>query len=374
VVLEPITPPAGTPAGTELLERIRAAEENLASCFIAGDYDGFVALFTPQALASELGIIDPQGTPAHAASYALLREEIISVVDAQTHADGRVSAAVVFAFAGERMRARDIFVETDGWLLLDQIVELPLVPATLAAPAPLDEPMLQNLIILGFPPGEPPGIVSVGTLGGTIGMQPGGTIALVLGVFDYEICGTGQRCFVPVEVGATWSITPTEGAEIDPTTGLLTIDPATASGSLFTARADPNGEQHAVETEVHVSTPEGNPLAGWWREEAQLTCGSGEVIAPELPIAELVFAPDGTFAVTWIPFESYVDYWGTYTFDLTRGTLDVRVTGGNTIPPDVDGQGHFTLDAAGRLILTDLWLGSPRAKSGSPQCGHQFVH
>jgi hypothetical protein len=32
---------------------------------------------------------------------------------------------------------------------------------------------------------------------------------------------------------------------------------------------------------------------------------------PELPIQELVFAADSTFAVTWFPFESYVDYWGT---------------------------------------------------------------
>ena len=80
------------------------AEENLARCFNAGDALAFIALFTPKALLSELGMSDPQATPAHYASYLILREQILSVSDAQTHADGRVSAEVVFAFEGQRMR------------------------------------------------------------------------------------------------------------------------------------------------------------------------------------------------------------------------------------------------------------------------------
>jgi hypothetical protein len=76
--------------------------------------------------------------------------------------------------------------------------------------------------------------------------------------------------------------------------------------------------------------------------------------------------------VTWVPFESYKDYWGTYTFDLAQGTLELTITGGNTIPEDVDGEGRFARDATGALILTDLWLGTPSLERDPPNCGHRF--
>lgn len=369
--LAPRTPPAGAPAGTALLERIRGAEETLARCFNAGDYLAFAALLTPKALLAELGLSDPRATPTHSASFVILREVLVSVSDAQTHADGRVSADVVFAFEGRRMRARDLFVDREGWLLLDEVIELPLGTAPAATPVPLDAAMVEALSIMGFPPGEEPSIVM--TEGAGIPVQPGWTTDLVLGVFDYEVCGTGFRCFVPVAASATWSITPADGARIDPATGILSIDPTTPSGSVFTVRAEVEGGRHVVETQVHVYTSEANPLIGFWREEAQLSCGNGAEVAPARPIEELVFNSDGTFAVTWTPFESYQDYWGTYAFDLSQGTLELAVTGGNTIPPDVDGHGEFSVDAAGRLILTELWLGTPSLESGPPNCGHRFV-
>jgi hypothetical protein len=365
------TPPAGTPAGEALLERIRVAEENLARCFTAGDSLAFTTLFTPKALLTVLGLSDPKATPAHSASFLVLREVVVSVSDAQTHADGRISADVVFAFEGQRMRVRDIFVETDGWLLLDEVIELPLGTTLAATPAPVDAAMLEALSIMGFPPGEDPSIVM--TEGAGIPLQPGRKTDLVLGVFDYEVCGVGFRCFVPVAASATWSITPADAAHIDPATGILTIDPGTPSGSVFTVRADVESGRHIVETQVHVYTPEANPLIGFWREEAQLACDSGAEVVPEEAIEELIFFADGTFSVTWFPFESYKDYWGTYTFDLAQGALELTVTGGNTIPLDVDGEGRVAVEATGRLILTELWLGTPSMGSGPPNCGHRFV-
>jgi hypothetical protein len=369
--LPQITPPPGTPAGTAVLDRIRIVEENLSRCFNAGDGRAFIALFTPKALLAELGLSNPQATPAYSASYLILREQIFSVSDAETHADGRLSAEVVFAFEGQRMRARDIFVEQDGWLLLDETIELGLEPARRATPAPLDETMLQALGITGFAPESEPGIVSVDALGDAIDLQPGDTTKLVLGVFDYEICGIGFRCFVPVAANAIWSVTPTEGARIDPATGILSIDAATASGSVFTVRAEIESGRHVVETRVKIFTPETNPLIGYWREVAQLACDTGAEVAPAKAIAELIFDPDGSFAVTWVPFESYKDYWGTYTFDLSQGTLELTITGGNTVPPDVDGEGRFMVDATG-LVLSDLWLGTPSLELGPPNCGHRF--
>ncbi len=245
--------------------------------------------------------------------------------------------------------------------------------ATPVTPEPLDEATLQGLAIHGFAIDQEPDVINLGTLGATIGLSPGGAIALVLGVFDYEICGAGIRCFVPVPALATWSVSPTDGALIDPATGVLTIDPATPSGSLFTVRADIESGRHVVEAEVHVYTLEANPLIGYWLEEVQLACGSGAEIVPELPIEELVFAADGTFAVTWMPFESYVDYWGTYSFDLAQGTLDLVATGGNYVPPDIDGHGRVALDEAGRLVLTEIWLGTSHSPGTEPHCGHRFV-
>jgi hypothetical protein len=365
------TPPPGTPADTAVLERIRIAEENLASCFVAGDSLGFIALLTPKARLTELGLSDPRATPAHSASFLIVREQLLSVTDAQMHADGRVSADIVIAFEGQRMRARDIFVETDGRLLLDEVIALPLESAPAATPVPVDVAMLEALTIMGFPPEEEPSIVM--TLGSGIPMQPGDATKLVLGVFDYEVCGTGFRCFVPAAINATWSVTPTDGARLDPTTGVLTIDPGTPSGSIFTVRAAVEGGRHVVETQVTIFTPEANPLIGIWREEAQLACDDGTEVVPAKAIEELIFFADGTFAVTWDPFESYQDYWGTYTFDLSKGTLELTVTGGNIIPPDVDGKGEFAVDASGRLILSDLWLGASRLESGPPNCGHRFA-
>lgn len=264
-------------------------------------------------------------------------------------------------FEGDQLRAREAFVEQ------------PLAMAMPGTPEPLDDASLQYLSILDFGVGTEPGVTSVSTLGAAIGLAPGGAVVLVLGVYDYEVCGIGVRCFVPAPVSAAWSVTPDDGARIDPATGLLTIGVTTTSGSTFTVSADIEGGRHVVTTEVYVYTPEGNPLVGYWREEAQLACDGGMEVIPELFIEELVFAADGSFAVTWTPFESYVDYWGTYTFDLAQGTLDLKVSGGNEIPPDVDGHGRLAVDTAGRLVLTDLWLGTPRSRDTPPHCGHRFI-
>jgi hypothetical protein len=205
-------------------------------------------------------------------------------------------------------------------------------------------------------------------------MQPGDTLVLALGTLDHESCGPiGFACFIPVPVRATWSLSPPGAGHIDAATGELTIDSATAPGTILTARADVADGRREVERRIHVWTPEANPLVGVWREEAQLACGDSAEAAPELPIQELVFAPDGTFTVTWMPFESYRDYWGTYAFDLDDGTLLLTVTGGNTIPSDVDGEGRFALDASGRLVLSALWLGTPPVDGAPVRCGHVFV-
>jgi hypothetical protein len=201
----------------------------------------------------------------------------------------------------------------------------------------------------------------------TVEMQPGQTGTFILGVV--ECC----YFFEPVEACAAWSVRPNEGVNIDPLTGVFAVDTITPSGSVFTVSADVENGRRVVSIQVHVFTPDANPLVGIWREEIQFACGTEEEVVPEQPIGELRFGADGTFGVTWMPFEIYVDYWGTYAHDSERGTLDLDITGGNFVPDDLDGNGRFSFDEQGRLILSDAWLGNPHGGTGPANCGHRFI-
>jgi hypothetical protein len=130
----PGTAPAGTPAGAELLERIRAAEENLAACLTAGDYRAHAALVTPRYRQAFFGTADLAVMAAQLEAAGPFAVEIVSVADAQEHADGRISAAVVYRLQGEEHHTRDFYVEAGGWLLLDE--EAPLPAGAEATPAP----------------------------------------------------------------------------------------------------------------------------------------------------------------------------------------------------------------------------------------------
>jgi len=201
----------------------------------------------------------------------------------------------------------------------------------------------------------------------TVEMQPGEMHAFSLGLV--ECCYFFER----VGACATWSVDPAEGASIDSHTGVFDLDATTPSGTVFTVSADVQNGRRVVSIEVHVFTPDANPLVGIWSEEAQFACDTGEEVVPEQRIGELRFRADGTFGVTWIPFEVYVDYWGTYDYDLGQGTVDLDITGGNYTPDDVDDSGLFSFDEQGRLILSDMWLGNPHEGTGSAHCGHRFT-
>lgn len=214
---------------------------------------------------------------------------------------------------------------------------------------PLDEATLQALAFGFFD---------------NIALQPGQSN-------DFDL-GTLECCyfFTPVDACAVFSIDPVDGATIDPASGLFTVAADTPSGTVYTVTADIEEGRRLMTTEVYVYTPEAAPLVGFWSEVTQLSCGGGEVPA-DPSIAELWFKADGTFSVTWFPFELYFDYWGTYTFDLAAGTLNLVVEGGNFVPPDIDGDGTFSV-VGGDLVLSDIWLGSHGNFMGDVACGHRF--
>jgi hypothetical protein len=201
---------------------------------------------------------------------------------------------------------------------------------------------------------------------GKVQLKPGGRTRLQLGVIE---------CCVYVETVDTcvsWSVEPADGAWID-RRGVLHIGPGAPPGSVFTVTADVEHGRARVSTEAYVYTPETNPFVGfYWQEDTQFSCVDGSSIEPKEKIQEVLFYADGTFTVTWHPFEVYIDYWGTYDFDLETGRFTWAITNGNYIPPDIDGSGTFVFDSEGGLRLVDLWLGR-RSDEGTTACGHRLV-
>ena len=80
---------------------------------------------------------------------------------------------------------------------------------------------------------------------------------------------------------------------------------------------------------LNVYEAKANPLIGFWVQEKDETCEPGS------RIRELIFNADGTFSATWMPFETYKDYWGEYEYDLETSVLTLKPRRGNHIPDTV---------------------------------------
>ncbi|MCA9650723.1 MAG: hypothetical protein KC501_12485 [Myxococcales bacterium] len=176
----------------------------------------------------------------------------------------------------------------------------------------------------------------------------------------------------PAEVDACveWSVDPIEGVSIDPQ-GVLSVGEAVPDGTVITVTADLEQGRRLIVAQLEVYVPLDSPILGLWTEVEQLPCDGSPAFVPDPVIGELVFDDTGEFSVTWTPFEVYYDYWGTFTHDPGTGALSLTVTGGNYVPPDVDGEGTATV-MDGQLVLQDVWLGGAQAPVTPPACGHVF--
>ncbi|CAA7627845.1 hypothetical protein MCP1_730004 [Candidatus Terasakiella magnetica] len=123
--------------------------------------------------------------------------------------------------------------------------------------------------------------------------------------------------------------------------------------------------------DIKIFSPKARPLVGEWTQEAKVSC-EGKVVT-DSSLKELIFKADGTFQVTWVPFEIYSDYSGTYATGPNAQDLALTVKGGNWVPPDIKARGRFEV-VGDVLTLKGIWLGSQRAskvESGSA-CGMVF--
>jgi len=197
--------------------------------------------------------------------------------------------------------------------------------------------------------------------------QPGDRLELQI--------GTNECCyyFVPLAVSTRWSVEPQDGASINAKTGVLEISAGSPAGRLYTVTADILNGRKTLTSQVTVYTPEANPLVGVWHEAKQFDCQTQSFSDLQgESLRELVFKADGTFQATFTPFEVYHDYWGDYSSDPEKGTLELAVKSGNFIPENLDLQGEYKIDENGALVLQNIWLGR-REKDVSTGCGHLFI-
>jgi len=160
-------------------------------------------------------------------------------------------------------------------------------------------------------------------------------------------------------------------------TGWTVSGPASLSADRRTLSIAPDAP---VGSEVVVSFRHGDdPVAARFRvigrDEVVLT-GTRSQQAIEgcsIPdeVRELEFGVGNRFAVTFRPFETYRDYWGTYSFDPSTGALRMTVSGGNFVPPGLDLEGRAEL-VAGRLVLRDMYLGSREGGPPPGACTYRF--
>jgi hypothetical protein len=207
---------------------------------------------------------------------------------------------------------------------------------------------------------------SLGALSGIQELQPGEIVDLSI--------GTVECCYIFEAIPAcvVWSLEPEAAGSIDPQTGELSVHPETENETVIKVTANIEDGKHVLTQDILVYTLEENPHVGYWREIAQLSCENGSEVIPDALIGELLFQANGTFSVTWAPFEVYRDYWGTYTFDHQTSILELVIESGNHIPENVDLNGQLQVDENGRLLLENMWLGGPAYEQLAPTCGHIF--
>ncbi len=104
-----------------------------------------------------------------------------------------------------------------------------------------------------------------------------------------------------------------------------------------------------------------SPLVGYWRQRRD-GCPDGTAIE------ELIFSADGSFSVTWQPFEVYKDYWGDYSFDPQTGVLTLDVESGNHDGGGVQ-SGTITLNGD-QMTLGSVSFGA--RYDGQPECRADF--
>jgi polyisoprenoid-binding protein YceI len=109
-------------------------------------------------------------------------------------------------------------------------------------------------------------------------------------------------------------------------------------------------------------------LTGYWTQDS-VDCGAH---VPAEPVRELYFGDDGTFKLTFTPFERYIDYWGDFTFDPAAARLNFTIDSGNLNGRPAQLEAHATVQdgSPAHLTLEHVYLGST---ADAPDGGCRYV-
>ena len=184
-----------------------------------------------------------------------------------------------------------------------------------------------------------------------------GAVVRLTPMVDRSPAGTAE---IPPRCTSDWAVTGPAALSADRKS--LTIAADAPPGAVVHVRFRHDGKP--VSTQFRVVAKDEIVLTGRYSQRGLEGCPAVE------PVRELEFRPENRFSVTFVPFETYQDYWGSYSFDPATKRLRLTVEGGNFVPPNLDLEGEAEL-AEGRLRLKDMFLGS---RDGPPQsgCTYQF--
>lgn len=153
-------------------------------------------------------------------------------------------------------------------------------------------------------------------------------------------------------------------ARFDRRSGTLTIAPDAPIGAEVKVSAGLGSER--LTRTFRVISRDAIVLTGRRSQRSVTGCESAD------PVRELEFNAEGGFSVTFNPFESYRDYWGSYTYDEATRVLTMRVKGGNFVPPKLDLEGRAYLDPEGRLVVEDVHFGGRGFTPAGQACRYVF--
>ncbi len=179
-----------------------------------------------------------------------------------------------------------------------------------------------------------------------------GAVVRLTPMVDRAPAGTDE---IPLKCTSGWAVTGP--ATLSQDRKSLTIAPDAPVGAIVLVRYYHSGKP--VSTQFRVVARDAIVLTGRYSQQNLEGCSTPE------PVRELEFRPENRFSVTFMPFETYQDYWGSYSFDPATKQIRLKVEGGNFVPPhlDLDGEAELT---EGRLTLKGIFLGS---RDGPPQSG-----
>lgn len=171
---------------------------------------------------------------------------------------------------------------------------------------------------------------------------------------------------LPDDCKVRWSVDPRYAVIKD---DKLTIKPGTPDGIELTVIGEIRTSQgkRTVEGKLFVIDMAMHPTAGNWRQSA-IVCPGGVTGSP---LNELIFNARGEFKATWQPFETYIDYWGDYSFDPATGAITLKPTGGNRVPGDATLSGTVAVTGA-EMRTKGLSFGQPNGPALSADCEITF--